>query len=179
VKKRPTTDIQLLPAERVFLSLGSNLGDRGANLERALALLETNEVAVVRRSPLYETAPVGKTDQPVFYNLVIEARTSLPPRALLERLHAIETALGSVRTERWGPRTIDIDILLYGGRTVAELDLTIPHSRMRDRAFVLVPLAAIAPDLVLPDGARIADLLPGVAHQEIRKLSPQAARDVR
>jgi 2-amino-4-hydroxy-6-hydroxymethyldihydropteridine diphosphokinase len=163
----------------VFLSLGSNLGDREANIERALALLEANEVAVVRRSPLYETAPVGGTDQPKFYNLVVEAKTPLLPLALLERVLAVERSLGRVRGKRWGPRIVDIDILLYGERTVAELDLTIPHPRMRDRAFVLVPLAAIAPDLVLPDGARIADLLPGVAHQEVRKLSPQAARDVR
>jgi 2-amino-4-hydroxy-6-hydroxymethyldihydropteridine diphosphokinase len=157
------------PAERVFLSLGSNLGDREANLERALAVLEANGVAVVRRSALFETAPVGKTDQPAFYNLVIEVRTSLPPRALLERLQAIERALGRVRTERWGPRTVDVDILLYGTQTVVECGLEIPHPRMRHRAFVLVPLAAIAPDLTLPDGTRIVDLLPSVAHQEVRE----------
>lgn len=164
-----------LPAERVFLSLGSNLGDREANLERAVDMLGANAIAVVRRSPLYETAPVGKTDQPAFYNMVVEARTSLPPRALLERAQAIESALGPPRTEHWGPRTIDIDILLYGGLTVAELDLTIPHPQMRKRAFVLVPLAAIAPDLALPDGTRIADLLPDVAHQGVRKLRQSAA----
>lgn len=155
--------------ERVFLALGSNLGDREANIDRAIELLEEGGVVVVRRSPLYETAPVGMTDQPAFYNLVVEAETSLPPRALLERVLAVERSLGRVRGERWGPRIVDIDILLYGGRSVAELDLTIPHPRMRDRAFVLVPLAAIAPDLVLPDGTRISDLLPGVADQGVRE----------
>ncbi|MDR5683119.1 MAG: 2-amino-4-hydroxy-6-hydroxymethyldihydropteridine diphosphokinase [Armatimonadota bacterium] len=165
------TDSESGAAERVFLSLGSNLGDREANLRRAVALLSEHGVAVVQRSAVYETAPVGRTDQPPFCNMVVEARTSLAPRALLERLQAIERTLGRVRAQRWGPRTIDIDILLYGDRAVAESDLQIPHPRMRDRAFVLVPLAAIAPDLELPDGTRIAELLPRVGDQGVRELS--------
>ncbi len=156
--------------ERVFLSLGSNLGDRRANLEEALRLLTSEAVRVVRRSSWYETDPVGYADQPAFLNLVVEVRTTLDPRALLARAQAVEAALGRVRTVRWGPRTVDVDLLLYGGRVVVEPDLVVPHPRMRERAFVLLPLYEVAPDLVLPDGTPVAALLPSVADQRVVRL---------
>ncbi len=156
--------------ERVFVSLGSNLGDRQANLEQALRLLASEAVHVVRRSSWYETDPVGYADQPAFLNLVVEVRTILEPRALLLRAHAVEAALGRVRTIRWGPRAVDVDLLLYGRRVVEEPDLVVPHPRMRERAFVLVPLHEVAPDLVLPDGTPVAALLPLVADQRVVRI---------
>lgn len=156
--------------ERVFLSLGSNLGDRRFNLEEALRLLSSQAVQVVRRSSWYETDPVGYADQPAFLNLVVEVRTTLEPRALLRRAQAVEAALGRERTVRWGPRTVDVDLLLYGRRVVEEPDLVVPHPRMRQRAFVLVPLYEVAPDLVLPDGTPVAALLPSVADQRVVRL---------
>lgn len=154
----------------MFLSLGSNLGDRRAHLEEALRRLEEGGVRVVRRSSWYETEPVGYTDQPAFLNLVVEVRTSLTPRALLRRAQEVELALGRVRTVRWGPRTADVDLLLYGRRVILEPDLVVPHPRLRERAFVLVPLYELDPDLVLPDGTPVASLLPSVADQRVVRL---------
>lgn len=154
----------------MFLSLGSNLGDRRAHLEEALWRLEEGGVRVVRRSSWYETEPVGYTDQPAFLNLVVEVRTSLTPRALLRRTQEVELALGRVRTVRWGPRTADVDLLLYGRRVILEPDLVVPHPRLRERAFVLVPLYELDPDLVLPDGTPVASLLPSVADQRVVRL---------
>jgi len=156
--------------ERVFLSLGSNLGDREANLLEALRRLEQLGVHVVRRSSWYETEPVGYTDQPDFLNLVAEVRTRLGPHALLRAAQQVEAELGRVRAVRWGPRTVDVDLLLYGERVVNTPDLVLPHPRLRERAFVLVPLAELAPDLVLPDGTAVTDLLPAVAAQRVRRL---------
>ena len=113
----------------------------------------------MRVSSLYETAPVGITDQPDFLNLAAAARTSLAPQALLDALLHIENQMGRTRTERWGPRVIDLDLLLYGGEQVALPGLTVPHPRLRERAFVVVPLAEIAPEMALPgDGKQIAEL---------------------
>ncbi len=139
--------------ERVFLSLGSNLGDREENLHRALrALTDHPAIRLVQVSRWYETEPVGLTDQPWFLNLVAEIKTGLPPLALLQAIQEMECRLGRVRQVRWGPRTVDIDILLYGNLTLTLPGLQIPHPRMLERAFVLVPLNQLAPDLVLPDG---------------------------
>ncbi len=153
--------------ERVFLSLGSNLGDRRANLEEALRRLEAEGVRVVRRSSWYETDPVGYTDQPAFLNLVVEVRTHLDPHQLLACAQRVEASLGRVRGVRWGPRTVDVDLLLYGSRVLDAAGLTLPHPRLRERAFVLVPLCEVAPDLVLPDGTPVASLLPSVAGQRV------------
>jgi 2-amino-4-hydroxy-6-hydroxymethyldihydropteridine diphosphokinase len=156
---------------RVFLSLGSNLGDRAATLEAALRELEASgEVRVLRRSSLYATAPVGVLDQPTFYNLAVEAETALAPEALLARCQAVERRLGRVRGERWGPRTVDVDILLYGGETVRSEHLTVPHPELLKRRFVLEPLLEIAPDATLPDGSSLAAHLPSVADQSVRRL---------
>ncbi|WP_412519247.1 2-amino-4-hydroxy-6-hydroxymethyldihydropteridine diphosphokinase [Staphylococcus simulans] len=135
----------------VFLGLGSNVGDRENQLKEAIRLLgEQPGIEVVKVSSFYETEPVGYVDQPDFLNLCVEIQTELSPKAVLESGLAIEQQLHRVRKERWGPRTLDIDILLYGDQIIEEEDLTIPHPRMTERAFVLIPLQEIAPDKVEP-----------------------------
>lgn len=130
---------------RAFLALGSNLGDRWALLRRGVAALPD----VVAVSPVYETDPVGgPSDQGAYLNLVVELDTDLSPRELLEVAHRAEAGAQRVRTERWGPRTLDVDVLLVGDEVVDEADLVVPHPRMWERAFVLVPLADLAPELV-------------------------------
>ncbi len=143
-----------------YIGLGTNLGDRLGNIQEALRKLDDLPIIqLVRVSSVYETAPVGVTDQPFFLNLVVAVRTSLAPQALLDALLHIENQMGRVRTERWGPRVIDMDLLLYGGAQVALPGLTVPHPRLRERGFVLIPLAEIAPELTLPgDGKKVADI---------------------
>jgi 2-amino-4-hydroxy-6-hydroxymethyldihydropteridine diphosphokinase len=157
---------------RVFLSLGSNLGDRRATLQNALNQLEaTAHLRVIRRSSLYETAPIGKTDQPRFLNLVVEVETALPPETLLDVLQELEAAFGRTRTIRWGPRTLDIDILLYGEATIRTPRLVVPHPEMTRRRFVIEPLLEIAPDLILPDGRPVPEVLTTVLDQDVRRAS--------
>lgn len=133
-----------------ILGLGSNVGDKRANLARAVALLEAGgEVAVVARSRDWRTPPWGVTDQDWFVNACITVTTTLRPRALLARCLDVERQMARVRTRHWGPRIIDVDILFYGEERVAEPDLLIPHPRITERAFVLGPLSDIAPDLVI------------------------------
>jgi 2-amino-4-hydroxy-6-hydroxymethyldihydropteridine diphosphokinase len=134
----------------VYLGLGSNLGDREANLRRALALLAAAGVSVARVSPVYETQPVGYQEQGKFLNAVCTGETSLEAQALLRALKEIEAALGRTSGPRNGPRPIDIDILLYGDLLLSTPELTIPHPRLAERAFVLAPLADVAPDLIPP-----------------------------
>jgi 2-amino-4-hydroxy-6-hydroxymethyldihydropteridine diphosphokinase len=139
------------PTRRAFLGLGSNLGDRRELLAAAVATLRASG-DVIGVSPLYETEPVGgPTDQGPFLNLVVELATADPPRRLLERCHELERAAHRVRTVRWGPRTLDADVLLVVGESVDEADLIVPHPRMWERRFVLEPLADLAPDLVTED----------------------------
>jgi 2-amino-4-hydroxy-6-hydroxymethyldihydropteridine diphosphokinase len=142
---------------RAFLGLGSNLGDRRAYLRDALARLPD----IVAVSPVYETDPVGgPPGQGAYLNCVAELWTSRTPRELLAAAQAAEAAAGRVRLERWGPRTLDVDVLLVGEDTVAEADLVVPHPRMWTRGFVLVPLADLAPELVL--GHLTSDLARGI-----------------
>jgi 2-amino-4-hydroxy-6-hydroxymethyldihydropteridine diphosphokinase len=142
---------------RAYLGLGSNLGDRREHLGTAVALLGTRRgVAVVRTSSVYETDPVGPP-QPDFLNAVAEVDTTLSARKLLDACLGVEAEMGRVRQERWGPRVIDIDVLLYGDERIEEPDLIVPHARMFDRAFVLVPLAELAPDVVMPDGRTVIE----------------------
>jgi len=141
-----------------YLGLGSNIGDRGANLAEALQHLgQVPAVEIVETSSVYETVPVGPRDQPDFLNQVVQADVTCTPRQLLELAQGIEQQMGRVRRRRWGERIIDIDILLYGDETIDQHDLHIPHPQMLARQFVLVPLAEITPHLVLPDGRRAAD----------------------
>ena len=142
------------PPWRAFIGLGSNLGDRRALLRQAV---ETFRAAgdVVAVSPLYETEPVGGPDgQGPYLNLVVELSTTDEPRVLLERCHAVETAADRVRTVRWGPRTLDADVLWVEGWQLDDVDLTVPHPRLWERRFVVQPLADLAPDLVTSDQLR-------------------------
>jgi 2-amino-4-hydroxy-6-hydroxymethyldihydropteridine diphosphokinase len=135
---------------RAFIGLGSNLGDRAAYLRSGVEGLATRG-DVVAVSPLYETEPVGgPRGQGPYLNMVVELATTDPPRRLLERCRAVEEAAQRVRTERWGPRTLDADVLWVEGCTVDDADLTVPHPRLWERRFVVQPLADLAPDLVTP-----------------------------
>ena len=146
-----------------FLGLGSNLGDRLANLQRAADLLTgVRGVRVVRSSRVYQTAPVGPP-QPDYLNAVVEVRTTLAPGELLAACLGVEDAMGRVRAERWGPRVVDVDVLTYGDDDVEDPDLTIPHPRMHERAFVLIPLMELTAEPHLPGGRRLADLRLGSA----------------
>jgi 2-amino-4-hydroxy-6-hydroxymethyldihydropteridine diphosphokinase len=130
---------------RAFLALGSNLGDRWHYLREAVGRLPD----VTRVSPVYETDPVGgPPGQGRYLNVVVELSTDRSPRQLLEAAQSVEAAAGRQRTTRWGPRTLDVDVLLVGDQVVNDSDLTVPHPRMWDRAFVTIPLADLAPDLV-------------------------------
>ena len=133
----------------VYLALGTNLGDRPANLRAAIAALPPG-VTVLANSPIYETPPWGVTDQPAFLNMVIKGETHLSPQRLLKHLKHLETRLGRVPSIRYGPRKIDLDLLFYDDILLNTPELTIPHPRLHERAFVLVPLADLAPELVHP-----------------------------
>lgn len=150
---------------RAYVGLGSNLGDRAATLRRALELLAAEPgLAVVGVSSFVETEPWGYADQPWFLNAVCALETTLEPRALLERLLDVERRLGRTRGDgpRFGPRTVDLDLLLHGDAVVAEPGLQLPHPRLHERAFVLAPLAELAPELVVPGRGAVSDLLAGV-----------------
>ena len=137
------------------------MGEREASIRRALELLTAPGTSVVAVSSLRETDPVGYADQPTFLNGVAIVETTAPPRELLNRLLAIERKLGRDRSsaERWGPRPIDLDLLLYGGRAVDEPGLRVPHPRLHERRFVLEPLVELDPRLVVPGRGRVSDLL--------------------
>ena len=138
-----------------YVGVGSNLGDREATIRAAISALP----GVVAVSQLRETDPVGIIEQPAFLNGAVALETELSPRQLLAALLAIERELGRERRERWGPRTIDLDLLLYGGETVDEPGLTVPHPRLHERRFALEPLAELDPELLIPGRGRVADLL--------------------
>ena len=154
-----------------FVALGANLGNPAQQVAagvEALAMLPNTRLAAV--SPFYRSAPVGYAGQPHFVNAVAKIETALAPRELLDALLAIERNFGRIRDVKNGPRTLDLDIALYGDSQVSEPGLEIPHPRMRERAFVLVPLADIDPDQVVPGLGRAADLLAGVDAASVEKM---------
>jgi len=155
----------------VYLSLGGNLGDPAASMATALRLLDADEsTRVVAVSSLYRTPPWGKLDQPDFLNAAAEISTALAPRALLDLCLEAERKLKRVREERWGPRLIDIDILVFGDRIIHETGLEVPHPRMLERAFVLAPLAEIAPKLAV-GGRSVSERLSAVDISGIERLA--------
>jgi 2-amino-4-hydroxy-6-hydroxymethyldihydropteridine diphosphokinase len=157
-------------SERAFLGLGGNIGDPASAIAAVLRILDGDaRTDVVAVSSLYRTPPWGKTDQPDFLNAAAEIATGHSPRALLALCLDAERALKRERRERWGPRTVDIDILVFGDRQVHEAGLDIPHPRMLERAFVLAPLAEIAPDLKL-SGKTVAEWLAAVGSGGIVRL---------
>ncbi|HEU5319131.1 MAG TPA: 2-amino-4-hydroxy-6-hydroxymethyldihydropteridine diphosphokinase [Chloroflexota bacterium] len=165
----------------VLIALGANLGDRAATIGLAIEALET-ECGPLARSALYETAPWGDVDQPAFLNAVVRGASPLAPVALLQRCKEIERELGRVESKRWGPRAIDIDLLAYDRVLLMTPDLCLPHARMHERAFVLVPLAEVAPDwrhpLLNRTGAELLAALPAAERGGItRWWEPTAGQD--
>jgi len=158
-------------AEGVFISVGSNLGDRKGNCLEALRLLEAGGLLIVRRSAFYETEPWGGVAQGPFVNIVVETNTSLGPAELLGLLKSIEKRMGRSPTVRWGPRIVDLDILLYGDIVMDTQDLTIPHPRLHERAFVLVPLMEIAPGLIHPVLGKSISELAAAAPGRVERIS--------
>jgi 2-amino-4-hydroxy-6-hydroxymethyldihydropteridine diphosphokinase len=158
--------------QTIFLSLGSNVGDREGNLRAAIAALESAGVRVRRVSSLYETEPVDFLEQPWFLNCVLEGETDAPAQTLLKELRRIEARMGSRKLVAKGPRLLDVDILLYGDETVDTPELQVPHPRMTRRRFVLEPLAEIAPKLRHPSwGGTVSDLLARTQDRsEVRRL---------
>jgi 2-amino-4-hydroxy-6-hydroxymethyldihydropteridine diphosphokinase len=155
-----------------YIGLGSNLEQPVDQLRAGIAALAALPETVLEQcSSFYLSAPVGRLDQPDFINAVCRLRTALAPAALLRRLLAIEAGRGRSRAVSGGPRTLDLDLLLYGDRTVQQPGLALPHPRLHERAFVLYPLYELAPDLVIPGRGALADLLPACVGQKIEKLT--------
>jgi 2-amino-4-hydroxy-6-hydroxymethyldihydropteridine diphosphokinase len=161
---------------RAYIGLGSNVGDRLQFLQRAVKDLGTTAgVHVIKVSSVYETEPVGPAAQAWFLNAVVEIDTSACPSALLRSTQGIEHALERMTTYRWGPRTIDLDILLYGNRQLKTADLKIPHPELCNRAFVMIPLLELAPEAALPDGTKISSCLgPLLPSQQVHLVAPAA-----
>jgi 2-amino-4-hydroxy-6-hydroxymethyldihydropteridine diphosphokinase len=163
-------------SERCFIALGANLGDPIVTVQAAiLALRELPQTEFIAASSLYRTAPVGLKHQPDFINAVVELVTVSSAPTLLEALFAIEERFGRQRSVKNAPRTLDLDLLLYGDAISTDLHLTLPHPRLHERAFVLAPLAQIAPQLIIPGRGGVAELLLRCADQQIEKLLPRAA----
>jgi 2-amino-4-hydroxy-6-hydroxymethyldihydropteridine diphosphokinase len=162
---------------RAFIGLGSNVGDRLQFLQGAVKRLgDIIGVQVLGVSSVYETEPVGPADQPWFLNAVTAVDTSLSPVILLDRIQAIERALGRQTAYRWGPRAIDLDILLYGDIQVRTATLVIPHAELCHRAFVMIPLLELDPDVVLPDGTMVSACLRALTSpQQVRFFAPPTA----
>lgn len=157
---------------KVYLGLGSNIADRLSNLKRALSLLRKRDINILKTSSVYESSPVDYLEQSDFLNIVVEVETALEPGEILESIREIENSLGREREIKKGPRTIDIDILLYDDAEIRSAELTIPHPRMFERSFVIVPLLEVAPDVKLPSGELVRRSLKGfsVNEAEIRKI---------
>jgi 2-amino-4-hydroxy-6-hydroxymethyldihydropteridine diphosphokinase len=163
--------MEALRAPQVVLALGSNLGDRLRNLQGALdAIFDTAGLVFVAASPVYETEPVGGPSQPEYLNAVVLAKSWLPPRVILERCQAAESAFERVREEVWGPRTLDVDLIVYGDEVSNDPELTLPHPRAHERAFVLAPWLDIDADGVIPGQGPVAVLLKAIGTAGVHRL---------
>jgi 2-amino-4-hydroxy-6-hydroxymethyldihydropteridine diphosphokinase len=179
VEKVDAADTTLHNPQRAVLSLGSNLGNRLETLQGAIdALEDTPGVRIKAVSPVYETEPWGVApgSQPTYFNAVVVLKTTLPPSSLLERAHAVEEAFHRVREERWGPRTIDVDIVSYADVVSDDPVLTLPHPRAHERAFVLMPWHDVDPQAQLPGRGPIARLLADVTREGV---APRADLELR
>lgn len=156
-----------------YISFGSNMGDKVESLRQAVSFLQQHpSIEVTKVSSIYDTDPVGYEDQDLFMNLVVEVKTSLGAESLLDACQEIEQQLKRVRLIRWGPRTMDLDIILYGDEIIETERLIVPHPRMHERAFVLVPLAEIAPNVIQPvENTSITELLAQVGEEGVRLFS--------
>jgi len=156
---------------RTVIAMGSNLGDRLDYLQGGLdGMFDTPRISFLAVSPVYETAPVGGPEQPDYLNAVVIAETSMPAQAVLERCLSLEDALGRVRDERWGPRTLDLDLIIYGDEVTNGPGLTLPHPRAHERAFVLAPWHDADPQAQLPGYGPVADLLAALGTNGIARL---------
>jgi 2-amino-4-hydroxy-6-hydroxymethyldihydropteridine diphosphokinase len=165
------------PAVRTVLALGSNLGDRLGYLQGAVdTLLARPGLALVALSPVYATAPVGGPQQPEYLNAVLIAGTTLTPAALLSACQAAEAAFHRTREQMWGPRTLDVDVIVYGDLMSDDPALTLPHPRARERAFVLAPWLDADPDAEIPGQGRVSDLLAAVGRSGVRRLDDVVLR---
>jgi 2-amino-4-hydroxy-6-hydroxymethyldihydropteridine diphosphokinase len=179
VEQVDAADTTLHDPRRAVISIGSNLGNRLENLQGAVdALEDTPGVRVKAVSPVYETEPWGVEpgSQPSYFNAVVVLRTTLPPSSLLERAHAVEEAFHRVRDERWGPRTLDVDIVAYADVVSDDPHLTLPHPRAHERAFVLAPWHDVDPEAGLPGRGAVADLLGAVTREGV---TPRADLELR
>ena len=155
---------------RVVLALGSNLGDRQQNLQGAIdGLFDAPGLGFRAVSPVYETRPVGGPGQPDYLNAVLTAETALPAQAILDRAHRVEDALRRVRQVRWGPRTIDVDLIVVGDEVSDDPELTLPHPHAHERAFVLAPWHDIEPDAQIPGRGRVTELLAAIGLDGVRR----------
>ena len=158
------------PRRRAVLALGSNQGDRAAVLQGAVdALADAPGLTVLAVSRVYETDPVGGPEQPDYLNAIVLAESELGPRELLDTAHTVESTFGRVRGARWGPRTLDVDVVAVGDLQVAEPDVVVPHPRAAERAFVLVPWLDVDPAAEVPGRGRVADLLGGLDRSGVRQ----------
>lgn len=163
---------QIRPIRRVVFSLGSNVGDREANLQDGLnSLVDAPGIRPVAVSPVYQTQPVGGPDQDDYYNAVLVVDTDLPARTVLERCLAVEEAYGRERTQRFGPRTLDIDVIVIGERRKDDPDFVLPHPRAYERAFVLAPWLAVDPDAEIPGRGAVRDLLAALDTSSVTALA--------
>ncbi|MFG3247498.1 2-amino-4-hydroxy-6-hydroxymethyldihydropteridine diphosphokinase [Streptomyces sp. NPDC048187] len=179
IEQVDAADTTLSNPKRAVIALGANLGNRLETLQGAIdALEDTPGVRVKGVSPVYETEPwgVAPDSQPSYFNAVVIVKTTLPPSSLLERAHAVEEAFHRVRDERWGPRTLDVDIVAYAEVVSDDPQLTLPHPRAHERAFVLAPWLDVDPEAALPGQGRVADLLAAVTREGV---APRAGLELR
>ncbi len=154
--------------EKIYLLIGTNIGDLAENLKNALEQLNRNNIKILKKSKIYKTKPWGKTDQPDFLNIAVEVESPFTPEELLKKIKEIEKNMKREPAEKWGPRIIDIDILFYGTRQINQPDLVIPHPQFFNRPFAIIPMAEIAPDFIPPfSRKKVKELISGEMNEGI------------